>query len=778
MPYLLTILLLSLLPHEPPALKKLAVLPLKWDETQAVERLNAGQVQLLDDLIHGESEALPREHYRVIDSVTLHELLSPEDMDQLVCDGGICLRTLGRSAGADYTLGGDVIVDGSNLTISLKLVENADEGVQKTRIVNGLAFEELRQKLPSEVRQLLATLPQTGLAVQYLSATDDVLGSVTSFKLTDEQLGANIVNPVVDDMGFVFVECEPADSRIIVNGKEKTTTSPYQEELPVGRYIVVCEKGDLYFPKRKEITLTQEGAKFKLKLDNNFNDLRVESTPGGADIYLNGEPTGQKTPYSFPRKKSGVYKVSLVLPLHRSVLVEANVAPTKAGLVNATLQADFGVLEVTSEPRDAEVWIDGEPVGGRTPWTSPRKKAGHYRVAVVRDLHRPFEVDVELGAGKTEIVRAQLLPQYGVLDVRSDPPGAAIEINGEPTGQVTPFVFPPKKSGAYKVRVIKDRYLTETRDGDLGDGKATIVDVKLTQNFGSVVVQSDPPDLLVLLDLEDTGQRTPTTLETVAVGQHRIGVRDARYAVRPEKITVERGQIVVVPLLKAEKRLGQLRVLAQVVDQGRSTPVSNAEVRVDGQLVGTTPYKHEFLVGTYQVEVATPEAKPYSTSVRVDEGESILVDAKMSKYLSAEVYDIRKAEADGRRAVYHWTGGSLIAGGAVAAGIGTYFLVGRLPKNLSSRNDAYDAWRRADNLDDANYEAQAIRDWDARAKNAYLAGCICVGAGAALAAAGTVVVLLRPPLPETPSTDGSTPEVSVGPLLLPGGGGLGISGAW
>ena len=106
------------------------------------------------------------------------------------------------------------------------------------------------------------------------------------------------------------MESEPEGATVFVNGEEMGMT-PFVKELMVGEYVVLVKSGALWIPARKRVTLNQDGARLSMKLGPNYGILKVTSTPSGAEVWLDGEPTGQTTPYTFPMKKAGDY--SLVL---------------------------------------------------------------------------------------------------------------------------------------------------------------------------------------------------------------------------------------------------------------------------------------------------------------------------------------------------------------------------------------------------------------------------------------------------------------------------------
>jgi hypothetical protein len=127
--------------------------------------------------------------------------------------------------------------------------------------------------------------------------------------------------------------------------------------------------------------------------------LVVTSEPSGAEIAVDGVPTGQRTP-------AVIEDIPIQLP-HEVVLSGPRLRPTPVAVkpepgrmalrVHALLGAAFGTIEVSSHPPGAQVLFDDRPVG-QTPVT----------VAEVR-LDQRHRIDLKLGG--YEIDQVVVLPE-------------------------------------------------------------------------------------------------------------------------------------------------------------------------------------------------------------------------------------------------------------------------------------------------------------------------------------------------------------------------------
>lgn len=100
--------------------------------------------------------------------------------------------------------------------------------------------------------------------------------------------------------------------------------------------------------------------------------LFVTSDPPGAEVALDGAPTGQRTPAVLEGiRLSRHHEVELVAPGAKTVKLNVEARPGDfVAKVHANLLAAFGELRIASEPPGARVELDGTMVG-RTPVTVP-----------------------------------------------------------------------------------------------------------------------------------------------------------------------------------------------------------------------------------------------------------------------------------------------------------------------------------------------------------------------------------------------------------------------
>lgn len=156
--------------------------------------------------------------------------------------------------------------------------------------------------------------------------------------------------------------------------------------------------------------------------------------------------------------------------------------------------------------------------------------------------------------------------------------------------------------------------------------------------LGTLVVESNPPGATVLLNGEDTGHRTPATLEKVRAGTHTVTVRLDGLEPQTERVSVRRGQTTVVQFFfetevppaqpdqavvtgMVSENLGGRNVPGATVtayEAGTDTAVKNTITDAQGRYVLTLP------AGTYDIVVDKPgHAQGKRQSLTVDEGDVV-----------------------------------------------------------------------------------------------------------------------------------------------------------
>jgi hypothetical protein len=131
-------------------------------------------------------------------------------------------------------------------------------------------------------------------------------------------------------------------------------------------------------------------------------------------------------------------------------------------------------LSIKSDPESAEIFIDGNRTGLRTPAVIPNVSEGYHRITVTSKERIP--VTELIYVSESQCLKGDYPLKYslawfasGRLQLNSDPPGATVSIRGLKTGEVTPCNLDGIPIGVWEVMLTLDKskkYLDVTVEPD------------------------------------------------------------------------------------------------------------------------------------------------------------------------------------------------------------------------------------------------------------------------------------------------------------------------
>lgn len=214
-----------------------------------------------------------------------------------------------------------------------------------------------------------------------------------------------------------------------------------------------------------------------------------------------------------------------------------------------------------------------------------------------------------------ERVLAELTPRVCRVEVRSDPPGAAVYLDRVELGDlgVTPRVI-AVTPGPHEVIVrLPGRH--EARHRVEGTrGQSLVVEAALAPVTGSLRVVTTPPGAEVELDGAPAEGVTPLSL-TATVGAHRVRVRRRGY------LDVQREVEVVEAGASVEERLPRDLSAAAVLSVTTTPP--GALVTLRGVAVDRTPLSRDVDVGPGLVRVEAPGRTAWQQEVLLRPGRAL-----------------------------------------------------------------------------------------------------------------------------------------------------------
>ncbi|MBP2132190.1 hypothetical protein J2128_000111 [Methanomicrobium sp. W14] len=189
-----------------------------------------------------------------------------------------------------------------------------------------------------------------------------------------------------------------------VNKKSKVTVS--SNEFETSPFMVSGSLPEYNFPSEvlvnqfsDYITFYSGGKYYSKTITNNYNGRSIEignsfrfgtvefnSSPSGADIFIDGHSSGKATPAEIQNISGGTHRIEIQKDGYYPYLDEIYVASTKQSpdyTVNAVLdEYPYGTLTINSIPQGAKIYLKGAYTGKSTPHTFSYMPIGTYDVGL------------------------------------------------------------------------------------------------------------------------------------------------------------------------------------------------------------------------------------------------------------------------------------------------------------------------------------------------------------------------------------------------------------
>ncbi len=295
--------------------------------------------------------------------------------------------------------------------------------------------------------------------------------------------------------------------------------------------------------------------------------------------------------------------------------------PPRSPAIPPRAIADSTTVTLQSTPPGAMVWLENQPLG-RTPISGARVPAGGKVLRAELPGYRPWRSTLSLTPGRPESLGFALEEMHGGLRLASDPPGAQVYIDGQPTGRQTPTTvngLPAAREHRLEMR------LAGYAPADYGNVRViadslTLLVHRFVRGVHPLTIVSTPSGAEVRLDGQLVGV-TPVNLPQVAEGGHELVLGKAGYGPRSRHVVVpDDGAMIeqALDLLPPGALLLQIEPYADVWIDGRLV----AKMAVNKRL--------ELDPGVHQIELRHPVHPAMSTQVEIRSGEETLLKQRLS----------------------------------------------------------------------------------------------------------------------------------------------------
>lgn len=193
---------------------------------------------------------------------------------------------------------------------------------------------------------------------------------------------------------------------------------------------------------------------------------------------------------------------------------------------------------------------------------------------------------------RTQIYKEEvtLRPNFSTITLRTNP-DAEIYVNGEKIGigSWTGIL----RTGNYQVECRQERHKSTNQYISVEENKNRTIDLTPpTPITGTVAITSRPLGASITIDGKDYGM-TPQNINDIIIGHHTVTLSKRNYKTENLPIEVLENQTADVDVTLSD--------MAMMTIKSRPT---NADLYIDGQHVGKTPYSAEMASGDYDIRLA------------------------------------------------------------------------------------------------------------------------------------------------------------------------------
>lgn len=437
----------------------------------------------------------------------------------------------------------------------------------------------------------------------------------------------------------VKIDSSPQQAAIYLDDKQYGIVgyTPFQGKLAKGDYRLILSLPG-YKESERIVRVERSSRDFFVPLERKILpavfDIQATADPhvNGAQVYIDGQlqgnaPTLAEVPegrHLIELKKAGFTDFSQWLSVAQGQ--KATLAPV---LKPAVVEIPKGSVLVDADVADAEVYVDGRLLPDKAPTLVDNLDEGSHIIEVKKPPAQPWKQTVYVKGGQRTKIIATLAPtvpvnQGGTVRVLSNVNEAEVWLDGALKGKV-PMDLADVPPGAHIVEVKAPGYQGRQEAVTVNTGQSVVLKLDLAvidpaaASAGKIRVLSPVPEAKVFIDGASVG--TVPVEKDVSAGEHFVTVQQTGYAKFEQKIVVEAAKVFHVT---AELRaIGTLRFLANI---------ASAEVLLDGQVIGKTPFvKDDVDVGEHVVTIREVGYRDVEQAVKVEGGKVAIVNADLRK---------------------------------------------------------------------------------------------------------------------------------------------------
>ncbi len=357
---------------------------------------------------------------------------------------------------------------------------------------------------------------------------------------------------------------------------------------------------------------------------NTMGFVLINSTPQGADVYINDEATGLQTPFQNPYNE-GYYSYSLKLAQYLDHTDNFTIKPGETQDVDIKLKPNFGSLNLTYTPvTGVTVLINGEKIESNTPISIDKLSPGNHTLSISKDWYDTHEQTFVINREQTNKLNIELKPNFGSLDLTYTPiAGVTILIDGEKIESSTPISIDKLSPGNHTLSISKDWYDAHEQSFTIAREQTTTLNIDLQPNFGGLNLSFTPDnEVTVSIDGKSSNQNSPYEVKQLSPGTHTLSLSKNQYIDYKQDFIITKGEITNLSI-DLQANFGDLII--------STIPEVNAKVIIDNkEYAETTPLTlKQFTAGKHTIRLSQSMYQAYEQEFVVEKGVPLTIEVSL-----------------------------------------------------------------------------------------------------------------------------------------------------
>ena len=258
--------------------------------------------------------------------------------------------------------------------------------------------------------------------------------------------------------GSVSVSSEPESGvKILIDGESTGKSTPATlRKLESGKHTVTL-KSKWYQPKTKKVTVSdKQTTNLDMNLTPVYGKVYIKTDPA-SDIYIDGEKAGHGNYEG--KVVEGIHTFSAQKEKYKTDETEKKITVNKNINIKLNPTPKYGKLDVSSEPMNARVFLDGKEYG-KTPTIIDELLVGNYKMVLKKQGYADKERNITIQKDETSEADVQMANTVSVK-IDSKPSGAKLYVNEKQEGNTPEYLELP--IGKAKITLNKDKFKTKKK---------------------------------------------------------------------------------------------------------------------------------------------------------------------------------------------------------------------------------------------------------------------------------------------------------------------------